>query len=153
MVRTKQTARKSTGGRIHRILETKTKTHKSKGKHLPPIAQNGRNVARKSSGVEMKEKRKHRYRPGTLALKEIRRYQKTTELLIKHAPFQRLVCKITWHQRLAFESPFFSSGSRDLIELQNRFPLSSLGFVCFAGSNRSLHNRFVRRYKLVCNPR
>lgn len=42
--------------------------------------------------VEVKIKRR-RYRPGTLALKEIRRYQKTTELLIRHAPFQRLVRK------------------------------------------------------------
>ena len=32
-----------------------------------------------------------RYRPGTLALKEIRRYQKSTELLIRKLPFQRLV--------------------------------------------------------------
>lgn len=89
MVRTKQTARKSTGGsRIHRILETKTKVPKSKGKHLPPV---GRNKAIKSTGTIMKEKKNYRFRPGTVALKEIRRYQKTTELLIKKAPFQRLV--------------------------------------------------------------
>jgi histone H3 len=33
----------------------------------------------------------HRYRPGTVALREIRRYQKNTELLIRKAPFSRLV--------------------------------------------------------------
>ncbi|GIZ04044.1 histone H3, embryonic [Caerostris extrusa] len=33
----------------------------------------------------------HRYRPGTVALREIRRYQKSTELLICKLPFQRLV--------------------------------------------------------------
>lgn len=93
MVRTKQTAKKSTGGRlgIHRILETKTKVPKSKGKHLPPVTRKGRNVAIKSSATPMVEKKVRRYRPGTVALKEIRRYQKTTELLIRHAPFQRLV--------------------------------------------------------------
>uniref|UniRef100_A0A7M4FR36 Core Histone H2A/H2B/H3 domain-containing protein n=1 Tax=Crocodylus porosus TaxID=8502 RepID=A0A7M4FR36_CROPO len=32
----------------------------------------------------------HRYRPGTVALREIRRYQKSTELLIRKLPFQRL---------------------------------------------------------------
>jgi histone H3 len=32
-----------------------------------------------------------RYRPGTVALREIRRYQKSTELLIRKLPFQRLV--------------------------------------------------------------
>lgn len=34
---------------------------------------------------------KRRYKPGTVALREIRRYQKTTELLIAKLPFARLV--------------------------------------------------------------
>ena len=36
----------------------------------------------------------HRYRPGTVALREIRKYQKSTELLIRKLPFQRLVREI-----------------------------------------------------------
>lgn len=36
----------------------------------------------------------HRYRPGTVALREIRRFQKSTDLLIKKLPFQRLVREI-----------------------------------------------------------
>lgn len=96
MVRTKQTARKSTGGKtpkIYKILETKNKAAKTRGKHLPPVGSSSRNMAKKSTGTDMVEVKikSRRYRPGTLALKEIRRYQKTTELLIKHAPFQRLV--------------------------------------------------------------
>ena len=39
-------------------------------------------------------KKARRYRPGTVALKEIRRYQKSTELLIRKMPFQRLVREI-----------------------------------------------------------
>jgi histone H3 len=39
--------------------------------------------------------KRHRYRPGILALREIRRYQATTELLIRKLPFQRLVREIT----------------------------------------------------------
>ena len=35
-----------------------------------------------------------RYRPGTVALREIRKYQKSTELLIRKLPFQRLVREI-----------------------------------------------------------
>jgi histone H3/H4 len=35
-----------------------------------------------------------RYRPGTNALKEIRKYQMSTELLIRKTPFQRLVREI-----------------------------------------------------------
>ncbi|CAG0921034.1 unnamed protein product [Notodromas monacha] len=34
------------------------------------------------------------YLPGTVALREIRRYQKSTELLIRKLPFQRLVREI-----------------------------------------------------------
>ena len=39
-------------------------------------------------------KKKYRYRPGTVALKQIRQYQKTTELLIRKLPFQQLVREI-----------------------------------------------------------
>jgi histone H3 len=39
-------------------------------------------------------KKPHRYRPGTVALREIRRFQKSTELLIRKAPFQRVVREI-----------------------------------------------------------
>jgi len=36
-------------------------------------------------------KKPHRFRPGTVALREIRKYQKTTDLLIRKLPFQRLI--------------------------------------------------------------
>ena len=39
-------------------------------------------------------KKPSRYRPGTVALREIRRYQKSTELLIRKLPFNRLVREI-----------------------------------------------------------
>ena len=39
-------------------------------------------------------KKPHRFRPGTVALREIRRFQKSTELLIRKLPFQRLVREI-----------------------------------------------------------
>ncbi len=39
-------------------------------------------------------KKPHRYRPGTVALREIKRYQKSTELLIRKLPFMRLVREI-----------------------------------------------------------
>ncbi|GLI62484.1 hypothetical protein VaNZ11_005115, partial [Volvox africanus] len=74
MARTKQTARKSTGGKA-------------------PRKQLATKAARKTpatGGV----KKPHRYRPGTVALREIRKYQKSTELLIRKLPFQRLVREI-----------------------------------------------------------
>ena len=53
--------------------------------------------AAKKSGVKAPKvvKRLHRFRPRTVALKEIRRYQKSTELLIRKLPFQRLVREIS----------------------------------------------------------
>jgi hypothetical protein len=45
-------------------------------------------------------KKPHRYRPGTVALREIRRYQKSTDLLIRKLPFQRLVREIAQGDRL-----------------------------------------------------
>lgn len=51
-------------------------------------------------------KRPHKYRPGTVALREIRKYQKSTELLIRKLPFQRLVREIAQEFRhdLRFQS-------------------------------------------------
>jgi histone H3 len=76
MARTKQTARKSTGGKAPR----KTLATKAARKSAPP-----------AGGI----KKPYRYRPGTVALRQIRKYQKSTELLIHKAPFQRLVREIT----------------------------------------------------------
>ncbi|PVD39554.1 hypothetical protein C0Q70_02189 [Pomacea canaliculata] len=53
-----------------------------------------RQAARKSAPSTGGVKKPHRYRPGTVALREIRRYQKSTELLIRKLPFQRLVREI-----------------------------------------------------------
>ena len=36
-------------------------------------------------------RKKNRMRPGTVALREIRRYQKSTKLILPRAPFQRVV--------------------------------------------------------------
>ena len=56
----------------------------------------------------------HRYQPGTVALREIRRYQKSTELLIRKLPFQRLVREIA--QDLGKKDVPFQSGA--IIALQ-----------------------------------
>ena len=55
-----------------------------------------------------------RYRPGTVALREIRHYQKSTELLIRKLPFQRLVREIA--QDLGKKDVRFQSGA--IITLQ-----------------------------------
>ena len=86
MARTKQTARKSTGGKAPRkVLSQK---------------------AARKSGLAGGIKKKHRYRPGTVALREIRKYQKNTDMLIRKLPFQRLVREVAqdFKTELRFQS-------------------------------------------------
>ena len=42
-----------------------------------------------------KPKATRRYRPGTVALREIRKYQKSTDLLLRKLPFARLVKEVS----------------------------------------------------------
>ena len=67
-----------------------------------------------TGGPRCTTKRKHRYRPGTLALREIRHYQKKTDLLIRKAPFARLVKEIA--QELMVEIRFRGSAINALQE-------------------------------------
>ncbi|CAK1366071.1 histone H3-like centromeric protein hH3v [Cercospora beticola] len=57
-------------------------------------ASRGGKEPRRSSGVAESPRKKRRYKPGTVALKEIRRYQKSTELLVAKLPFSRLVREV-----------------------------------------------------------
>ena len=52
-------------------------------------------AARKSAPAHGRPNKPHRVRPGTCALREIRKYQKSTELFIRKLAFQRLVREIT----------------------------------------------------------
>ena len=93
MARTKQTAQKSNGGKCPRKrLATKHARH-----------------GYPTGGV----KKPTRYRPGTVALRQIRKYQKSTELLIQKIPFQRLVREV--FQRL---NPDLRIQSTALLALQ-----------------------------------
>merc|ERR1712072_822901 len=51
-------------------------------------------AARKSAGAVAGQKKAHRFKPGTKALREIKKFQKTTDLLLRKLPFQRLVREI-----------------------------------------------------------
>merc|ERR1719313_3131369 len=83
MARTKQTSRKTEG---------KAAPRKQLYSLDPPGAGGG--GKRGGGGGKDRVKKKNRYRPGTVALREIRKYQKSTELLIRKMPFQRLVREV-----------------------------------------------------------
>eukprot|EP00916_Digyalum_oweni_P004717 GHVL01008354.1.p1 GENE.GHVL01008354.1~~GHVL01008354.1.p1 ORF type:complete len:139 (+),score=28.31 GHVL01008354.1:75-491(+) len=102
MARTKQAAKKAVGGKAPR-----------------------KTLAAKSSRVKKQKlegggiKKTHRFRPGTVALREIRRYQKSTELLIRKLPFQRLVREIA--QDIKSELRFQSSAVGALQEASEAY--------------------------------
>ena len=74
MARTKRTARKDEIGKKRSVFVKKQ--------------------PRSQTGQATTQQQPHRYWPGTVALREIWRYQKSTELLIRKLPFQRLVHEI-----------------------------------------------------------
>ena len=123
MARTKQTAHKSTGGKAPRkqfatkaaqmrmpdsedaagieeiekeirdlqdelaeLRSSRAKSHRRGD--IPPL------IAAAEARLRKMKKKPHRFRPGTVALREIRKYQKSTDLLIRKLPFQRLVREI-----------------------------------------------------------
>ena len=49
---------------------------------------------KKTAPAEGGVKKERRFRPGTVAIREIKRYQKSTDLLLLRAPFQRFVRSI-----------------------------------------------------------
>ena len=50
-------------------------------------------------------KKPHHYRPGLVALREIRRYKKSTECLIKRYPFQKLIREISQEYHICPQGP------------------------------------------------
>jgi histone H3 len=78
MARTKQTARKM----VASIAQGKVIIPQKAARKSTPVPE--------LAGV----KKPRRFRPGTVALREIKKYQKSTELLIRKLPFQRLVREV-----------------------------------------------------------
>ena len=78
MAGTKHTARKGMDGAASRMTKA-SRNIAAKAPHKPPSQQ---------------LKKRRRFRPGTVALREIHQYQKSTELLIRRAPFQQVIYKI-----------------------------------------------------------
>ena len=134
MARTKQTARKSTGG-------------KSPRDHLAHKA--ARKQAPSQPGAV---KKPHRFRPGTVALREIRKYQRGTDLLIQKRPFQRLVREIA--QRVAPAGTRFQSAA--IMALQNAtetFTVELFGHANLCAIHARRVTVMPRDIKLACRIR
>ncbi|KAK5061343.1 histone H3-like centromeric protein hH3v [Exophiala bonariae] len=89
MAQTKNTRRRSGGaGTPKKGQASRTNPSprsRTGGKRLPHFPQPGDPVPRRKP---------HRFKPGTIALREIRRYQQSTDLLMLKLPFSRLVREI-----------------------------------------------------------
>lgn len=98
MTRTKQIARKSTDGARKPSYTAAAVSASDAARFLAfksgKVPKAKTSAAASTAVVANPPARKHRWRPGTAALREIRRYQRGTELLIRKAPFQRLVKEI-----------------------------------------------------------
>ena len=113
MARTKQTARKSTGGKApQKQLSTKA----------------ARLNAPRNGGI----KKPHRYRPGTVALHQICHYQKSSQLLIHKMPFQRLARDVLQDLNKIGSFPRHDANrfqSTSLLEMQEAVEAFSVGLV------------------------
>ena len=94
----------------------------------------------------------YRYRPGTVALREIRKYQKSTELLIRKIPFQRLV-----RQVFQVENPELRIQSRALLALQEAAESYLVGMfeqcndICCHGKRVTLQVKDILLWKRLHN--
>ena len=109
MARTKQTARKSTGGGkdLKKRLEAKRESfeNRDKGDDEP---------------VKTKKRKSNtqKHRPGELALKEMIRYQHTTMLLMPKLPFQRVVREVTMEiAEINIEGLRFHTGATEALQV------------------------------------
>ena len=109
MARTKQAARKLVASKAGRQPTRDGSNKAVKRVEKPMMARKtvpGKSYKSSPAAIGAGVKRPHRYRPGTVALREIRRYQKSTKVLIRKLPFKRLVREIahTFKSDLRFQT-------------------------------------------------
>ena len=79
-------------------LEQNILQERQQMEQLEELIKASKNIAvkapRKPPSCQLQKKR--RFRPGTVALREICQYQKSTELLIRRTPFQWVIYEIMW---------------------------------------------------------
>jgi hypothetical protein len=97
-------------------------------------------------------RKKQRYKPGTVALREIRRYQKTTDLLVAKLPFSRLVSpSLAVLQRIQC---LHDVGSRSRIQRGARFirrpQMAISSHPGIAGGRRGISGASFRGHQSLC---
>ena len=138
---------------------TRTKNRRStaglKSNHYKSIVHGGRKMkvwVAPKGGV----RKPRRFRPGTVTLREIRKYQKSTDLLIRKVPFQRLVREICrgFTKTLGYELRFQSLALQALQEgaesyLVNMF--SQCNDICLHSKRVTLQVKDIMLWKRLHN--
>ena len=97
-------------------------------------------------------KKPYRYRPGTVALRQIRKYQKSTELLIRKLPFQRLVKEVV---RNLFNNESYRFQSTAILALQEASESFLVGmfeqvnYIAIHGRRVTIMPRDIQLWKRV----
>ena len=144
MARTKQTARKSTAQKVPR-------------KQLA-----AQKVARKSAPIHSGVKKPHKFRPGTVALREIRKYQKNVNTFLwmfgllcfssdRHSPYFFFFIYSDW--LINQKTSFHEIGQRDRYWVQTRHQIPKPSRPCPSGVSWGLPCWTFRRHQFVCHPR
>ena len=100
-------------------------------------------------------RKRRRYRPGTVALREIARYQKSTELLIRKIPFQRLVREVVQNlvfnkKELSFQPKFQSTAILALQEASEAFLVrmfEQVNDIAICGKLVTIQHKHVQLWK------
>lgn len=116
------------------LLPTKEKRAKQ--------AANRKKNAKTKGGKKGDAKKPHKYLPGTKALMEIRRYQKTTELLVRKLPFERaargIADELGRHRSLGLETIHFGGGSINALQ---HFVEQRVVTLCSNAQDLAIHGK------------
>ena len=139
MARTKQTARKSTAQKVPR-------------KQLA-----AQKIARKSAPLVSGVKKPHKFKPGTVALREIRKFQKSVRLFYSNGNFNWknrfffVSCLLSYSDRFVDqETPFPETCARDCHRVETRSQIPESSRACPSGSCWSLFGISIWRHQSLC---
>ena len=94
-----------------------------------------------------------RFRPGTVALRQIRKYQRSTELLIRKLPFQRLVREVSQEVSKDLGVDPFRYQSTAILALQEASEdflvrmFSQCNDICVHGKRVTIQNKDIQLWR------
>ena len=107
----------------------------------------GNKKAKKSASGSTGAKKSFRWRPGTVALREVRKLQKSTDLLVAKAPFSRLVREIAETHKAGLR--FQASAVAAIQEATEAFVVSLLSDANLAALHANRVTAMPRDLQLV----